>query len=131
MTSQPARPRSKRQQTSCFVHTLLEEQRNEGHWTPTNDAEKALGRTADKNSGTPPNHEGHTQSRLLTKKQLSDMAFGIRELSKKLGHFRVKLKVRNVFMLTKAHDKTLIGYTRKMADWLLDRQNADGVSYTV
>lgn len=72
-------------------------------------------------------HAGH--SRLLTKKQLSDMAWGVRELSKRLGSIRLKLRVKTVFLLTKAHDETLIGNTRDVAKWLLssDRQ----VRYTV
>lgn len=61
----------------------------------------------------------HTESRLLTKKQLSDMAFGIRELSKKLSHVKLKLNVRNIFVLTKAHDESLIEHTRELSDWLL------------
>lgn len=70
------------------------------------------------------------QSRLLTKKQLSDMAFGIRELSKKLGHIRLKLKVKNVFILTKAHDETLIHKTREVVKWLLSYHENDH-RYTV
>lgn len=68
-------------------------------------------------------------SRLLTKKQLSDMAWGVRELSKRLGSIKLKLKVRTVFLLTKAHDENLIGNTREVAKWLLspDRE----VRYTV
>lgn len=70
-----------------------------------------------------------THSRLLTKKQLSDMAWGVRELSKRLGSIRLKLKVKTVFLLTKAHDESLIGNTRDVARWLLspDRE----VRYTV
>jgi NAD+ kinase len=68
-------------------------------------------------------------SRLLTKKQLSDMAWGVRELSKRLGSIKLKLQVRTVFLLTKAHDENLIGNTREVAKWLLspDRE----VKYTV
>lgn len=62
---------------------------------------------------------GVVHSRLLTKKQLSDMAWGVRELSKRLGSIRLKLKVKTVFLLTKAHDETLIGNTREVAKWLL------------
>lgn len=68
-------------------------------------------------------------SRLLTKKQLSEMAWGVRELSKRLGSIRLKLKVRTVFILTKAHDETLIGNTRDMVKWLLSSQRE--VRYTV
>jgi NAD+ kinase len=72
---------------------------------------------------------GAVHSRLLTKKQLSDMAWGVRELSKRLGSIRLKLKVKTVFLLTKAHDEALIQNTREVARWLLspDRE----VRYTV
>ena len=63
-----------------------------------------------------------THSRLLTKKQLSEMAWGVRKLSKRLASVRLKLKVRTVFVLTKAHDETLIGYTRELVDWLLAKE---------
>jgi len=126
------RPSQQRQGTSCFVHSLLEEKSKSGHWSPS--AEGMLAnRPADKDTPTP-HDEGETrqtQSRLLTKKQLSDMAFGIRELSKKLGHLRLLLKVRNVFLLTKAHDQTLIAKTRDVAEWLLRQKNVDGQSYRV
>lgn len=68
-------------------------------------------------------------SRLLTKKQLSDMAWGVRELSKRLGSIKLKLKVKTVFLLTKAHDETLIGNTREVAKWLLSPGRE--VRYTV
>jgi NAD+ kinase len=66
-------------------------------------------------------HNHHTESRLLTKKQLSDMAVGIRELSKKLSHVQLKLNIRNIFLLVKAHDETLIAHTRQLAEWLLKK----------
>ena len=66
--------------------------------------------------------QGQTHSRLLTKRQLSDMAWGVRELSKKLGAIRLKLKVKTVFLLTKAHDEELIKYTRRVAEWLLSKE---------
>ena len=62
------------------------------------------------------------QSRLLTKKQLSEMAMSVRLLAKKLGSIRVKLKIKTVFLLTKAHDQTLIGKTREVAKWLLSKE---------
>ena len=63
-----------------------------------------------------------THSRLLTKKQLSDMALSVRSLAKKLSSLKVKLKIRSVFLLTKAHDKTLIRKTRDVARWLLSKE---------
>ncbi|KAK0827729.1 hypothetical protein LTR73_005331 [Friedmanniomyces endolithicus] len=128
------RPSSRRQKTSCFVHQLLEEKSMSGQWTPSKDG-LMNERKADKD--TPEDHQTgdetprHTQSRLLTKKQLSDMAFGIRELSKKLGHIRLLLKVRNVFLLTKAHDKKLIANTRDMTHYLLQNTNEEGQPYIV
>jgi NAD+ kinase len=113
--------------TSCYVHNLLDEHRGPGTYTPREEPQK----TSDKDPHGKSNANGievqHTESRLLTKKQLSDMAFGIRELSKKLSHVRLKLKIRNIFILTKAHDESLVVHTRELADWLLQRD----ASYTV
>ena len=124
------RPSHKRTSTSCFVHALLEDKHGQGNWTPSGDGVSQQ-KPADKQSGTPPGHDGHTQSRLLTKKQLSDMAFGIRELSKRLGHVRLKLNVKNVFLLTKAHDVHLIENTRTMSEWLLDQKDAQYTVYVL
>ncbi|KIW03745.1 uncharacterized protein PV09_05052 [Verruconis gallopava] len=114
------RPEHGRRLTSCYVHSMLEEHRGSGTYTPREGAEK----TSDKDPlGKTTNgaEVQHTESRLLTKKQLSDMAFGIRELSKKLSHVKLKLNVRNIFILTKAHDETLVVHTRELAEWLLKR----------
>ncbi|KFX99988.1 hypothetical protein V490_01551 [Pseudogymnoascus sp. VKM F-3557] len=70
-----------------------------------------------------------SHSRLLTKKQLSDMAWGVRELSKRLGSVNLKLKVRNVFILTKAHDESLVRNTGDVARWLLSKDRE--VEYVV
>ena len=51
------------------------------------------------------------------------MAFGIRELSKKLAQIRIKVHVRNIFILAKAHDETLIKHTRETTDWLLTKDS--------
>ena len=73
----------------------------------------------------------HLQSRMLSKKQLTEMLYGIRQLSKKLGHIQVFPNVRNVFLLTKAHDQKLIANTREVAEWLLQQRNTNGEPYTV
>lgn len=128
--SKQSRPKNNRQTTSCFVHSLLEARSKYNPSTATPDDD--LHKPADKNNQADASQgPQHTQSRLLTKKQLSDMAFGIRELSKKLGRIRLMLKVRNVFLLTKAHDQKLIQYTRNVAQWLLQQKDADGNQYTV
>lgn len=130
-SSRPERPSHKRQKTSCFVHSLLGHKIKAGQYEANQDG-LAQHAPSDKDGLTNDAElENHTQSRLLTKKQLSDMAVGIRELSKKLGHLRLKLKVRNVFLLTKAHDQTLIAKTRAMTEWLLQQKNPDGHLYTV
>ena len=63
-----------------------------------------------------------THSRLLTKKQLSEMAMSVRSLAKRLSTLKVKLQIRRVFLLTKAHDKTLIAKTREVTRWLLSKE---------
>ncbi|KAL8868574.1 MAG: hypothetical protein Q9174_004904 [Haloplaca sp. 1 TL-2023] len=109
---------------SCFVHQLLETQRKARKEQPalSYNEDKNLDKTSD-----PPNQAVH--SRLLTKRQLSEMAVGVRELSKKLGSIRLKLKVKTIFLLTKAHDSDLIGLTRSIAQWLLSKER--DTQYTV
>ncbi|KAI1175493.1 ATP-NAD kinase [Nemania sp. FL0916] len=73
-------------------------------------------------------HEG-LHSRLLTKKQLTEMAWGVRELSRRLGTMRLKFKAENIFLLTKAYDDDLIPKTRELAKWLLSKDR--NVRYTI
>ncbi|KAL2075663.1 hypothetical protein VTL71DRAFT_606 [Oculimacula yallundae] len=175
-TENPASIFQRRQNTECFVHTLLESQRKHGGsyngaldgiaetlenkridsgptgddtlvehkggdkgehdidigqedeeaWKKRIEASQQRGSKMEVLSGEDPNA---LHSRLLTKKQLSDMAWGVRELSKRLGSIRLKLKVRTVFLLTKAHDETLIGNTREVVKWLLSPERE--IRYTV
>ncbi|KAI1661174.1 ATP-NAD kinase [Daldinia decipiens] len=74
-------------------------------------------------------HHQSLNSRLLTKKQLTDMAWGVRELSRRLGNIRLKFKARKIFLLTKAYDHELIPKTREVAKWLLSKDR--DVRYTV
>ncbi|KAI1104885.1 ATP-NAD kinase [Jackrogersella minutella] len=67
-------------------------------------------------------HNEDLNSRLLTKKQLTDMAWGVRELSRRLGSIRLKFRARNIFLLTKAYDRELIPKTRQVAKWLLSKE---------
>lgn len=117
-----ARPSNHRRDTSCIVHTLLE--KHDGVPSQQHEASYeglAQERLMDKD---PQSHAEETQhSRLLTKKQISDMAFGIRELSKKLAQIRLKLHVKNIFILGKAHDESLIKNTRETTDWLLTKNS--------
>ncbi|KOS19229.1 NAD(+) kinase [Escovopsis weberi] len=68
-------------------------------------------------------------SRMLTKKQLSEMAWGVRELSRRLSSMRIKSHAKSIFVLTKIHDSDLIQKTRDVAEWLLSHER--GVRYSV
>jgi NAD+ kinase len=127
-------PSKERTSSQCLVHKLVAEktaqnappkgeQRNgqleqidEGGPLQTQDS---VASTASSNSNE---DVRATHSRLLTKKQLSDMALSVRSLAKKLSNLKVKLQIRRVFLLTKAHDRTLIAKTREVTRWLLDKE---------
>ena len=117
----------RRQDTACFVHSLLEKKRSSRQASDKNLQSINEDGKADKAAGI--SEHNATHSRLLTKRQLSDMAWGVRELSKRLGSVRLKLKVKTVFLLTKAHDEGLIGYTSEVVEWLLSKDR--DVMYTV
>lgn len=68
-------------------------------------------------------------SRMLTKKQLSDMAWGVRELSRRLSSMRMRIRVKTIFLLTKIYDQDLVPKTRELTRWLLD--SARDTRYTV
>lgn len=68
-------------------------------------------------------------SRMLTKKQLSDMAWGVRELSRRLSSMRIRFRVKTIFLLTKIYDQDLIPKTRELTKWLL--HNERDVQYVV
>ncbi|KAG0157628.1 hypothetical protein PDIDSM_4813 [Penicillium digitatum] len=61
------------------------------------------------------------ESRHLTKRQLSDMAWNVRKLSKKLGSIKLRLTVKNIFIVSKAQDQSLVSLTRKVTRWLLSK----------
>lgn len=102
------------QRTSCYVHQLLEEQRQSSQVVPS-----SFVRNQKLDKGM--NDGDETHSRLLTKLQLSEMASEMRNLSKTLTNIRLKLRVKAVFLLVKAHDETLIGFSRELVDWLLSK----------
>ncbi|KEQ96036.1 hypothetical protein AUEXF2481DRAFT_39126 [Aureobasidium subglaciale EXF-2481] len=114
------RPGAMRNDTSCFIHNMLEE-KDEGVEPAQTEESIQDEKPADKPTGNPHQHSDHMQSRLLTKKQLSDMAFGIRELSKRLGRVKLMLKVKNIFVLTKLTDATLCAKAAELTKWLLDQ----------
>jgi len=114
------RPDNGRRSTACIVHSLLQKQDGV---TMEDYSQSYEGLSQERRMDKDPHaHADQTQhSRLLTKKQISDMAFGIRELSKKLAQIRLKLHVKNIFILGKAHDEELIKHSREVTDWLLTK----------
>lgn len=116
--------------TSCFLHFMLE--RRDSPTIKEQLTLEDLPSSPARGTGKGPRtlEDGYVESRLLTKKQLSDVALGIRELSKKLTRLRLKLRVRNVFLLTKAYDESVIVNTKELAQWLLSL-NKNGELYTV
>jgi NAD+ kinase len=122
-----SRPEHDRRTTACIVHSLLE--KHEG--LPVKDHSQSYEGLAQERKVDKDGHKDRAQqpqhSRLLTKKELSDMAFGIRELSKKLSQIRLKLHVKNIFILGKAHDEGLIKHSREVAEWLLTKDSGYNV----
>ncbi|EOD53048.1 putative nad+ kinase protein [Neofusicoccum parvum UCRNP2] len=57
--------------------------------------------------------DGMSHSRLL------QTATGVREVSKQLQRRPVKIAVKNIMIVTKARDNTLVDLTRELAAWLL------------
>lgn len=99
-------------------------QTDEHHWA------KQISKTAlEMDVAHPDDNDHQLHSRLLTKKQLSEMAWGVRELSRRLGSMRLRFRVRNIFILTKIYDRDLIPKTRELVRWLLDKER--DIRYTV
>lgn len=109
-------PLAHRNSTACLHHSL-DNKHEKTNWLPSQGAVEST-KPADKDTGTPPSND-HPKSRRLTKKQLSDMAFGIREMSKRLSHIKLKLNVRNIFIQMKTDDKVLPGKAAMLVTWLL------------
>lgn len=108
--------------SSCFVHALLEAQKaaEAGKAFPEFDSQLHK----NEELGVEPSMD----SRMLTKMQLTDLALGVRELSKRFASMELRLKVRNFFLVTKPHDKSLLRYTRELALWLL-KHSEDSIVY--
>lgn len=55
----------------------------------------------------------------ISHSRLMQTATGVREVSKQLQRRPIKLAVRNVMIVTKARDNSLVYLTRELAEWLL------------
>lgn len=125
-----------RQQSQCLVHDVVEktslgdqpkvESKLEGIKETREDMHMPNGTSVQGPTG---DEIRATHSRLLTKKQLSEMALSVRTLAKRLSTLKVKLNIKSIFVLTKAHDKTLIKHSRDVTRWLLSKDR--GYQYTV
>jgi len=120
--------------TACFLHSLLN-----GEWITSPEALDDVPEQSAKNEPTTPDipesskesvvdyasrhaeKPSDVQSRHLTKRQLSDMAWNVRNLSKRLGSIMLKLTVKNVLLVTKVHDESLVSLTREVTQWLLSK----------
>ncbi|OKL58226.1 hypothetical protein UA08_06550 [Talaromyces atroroseus] len=129
--------------TACFVHSLLNGEWNIPHEENEEDDDDEIARRP--MDFEPSNRDSELReydrvavvdyasrlpdqsvptvvhSRHLTKRQLSDMAWNVRKLSKRLGGIKLKLMVKSVFIVTKAHDESLIKLTRDLTRWLLSK----------
>lgn len=144
LSAHPSRhPNSRKNQsrTACFVHSLLQNGRGRSPSRAGSSDELTRGSMLEVISKGPERRD--RWNRGMTKKELSDMALGVRELSKRLGTVhkygmnlilggaRMKLKVKTVIVITKKHDHALVGMTRQVADWLLRHSSGKKEPYTV
>lgn len=124
--------------TACFVHSLLEvQQRFEK--TTVNSALSSIPASESTSRATSPNGRDTREAREaekqandskrdlfthLSKKEISDMALGVRELSKHLGSARLKLNIHHILIVTKTGDDTLIKLTFEITKWLLGQKKS-------
>ena len=117
---------SNRSTSPCFVHSLLAGQyANSGYRGAAgeeNDNSHVLSIDdyVEGNVNRPSN--SLIQPENLTATQLSDVAWNVRTLSKRLNKLRLKLTVRNIVLVAKIQDKKVIQCTKEVAQWLLSIQ---------
>ncbi len=112
--------------TQCQIHQLLECQRKVKTARAAAHGMRDVVEAQEVRAAgdTEPRPDSALRSRLMSKKQLHDMAVGVRELSKRLGSLRLRMNVRSVFVLTKAYDEALVGKARELTAWLLAKERA-------
>ncbi|EXJ84235.1 serine/threonine protein kinase [Capronia epimyces CBS 606.96] len=126
----PSKYHLRQPKSQCLVHNLVEKT-SLGQQPIVESKLEQIDEVDRKAPAGPPNGDRTrreevraTESRLLTKKQLSDMAMSVRSLAKTLSNLKAKLKIRSIFLLTKVYDKTLIGKTRDVVKWLLSKDRS-------
>ncbi|BFZ59551.1 hypothetical protein YB2330_000562 [Saitoella coloradoensis] len=103
---------TKLNRTALYVHSLLEVERGgrEAHANGFSSSEPGS-----------PKMKAADATNTLSKRELSELALGVRELSKHLGSARMKLRIRNILIVTKDSDHSLVPLTRDVATWLLSQ----------
>ncbi|KIV87668.1 hypothetical protein PV11_03199 [Exophiala sideris] len=130
LIDQPLKENAARLKSQCLVHKLVEktslgqQPKVESKLEQIDEVDPGMPSEDGAETASGKEEVRATESRLLTKKQLSDMAVSVRALAKKLGNLKVKLKIRAIFLLTKIYDKTLIVKTREVARWLLSKDRS-------
>lgn len=126
----PSRHQAQRAKSHCVVHKLVEktslgqQPKVDSKLAQIDEVEPGASSEADGRGSRTKEEVRATQSRLLTKKQLSDMSMSVRAMAKRLGNLKVKLKIRAIFLLTKVYDETLIAKTREVARWLMSKDRS-------
>lgn len=68
------------------------------------------------------------RSHHLTKRQLTELAWNVRALSRRLGRICLPLRARRIMVVTKPRDRSLVARSRDLVEWLLalDGEHGDG-----
>ncbi|BFZ55550.1 hypothetical protein PYCC9005_002591 [Savitreella phatthalungensis] len=108
--------------TACFVHSLLEVQRG----FEKSSISAAQSEPSSRSDSPSRFRDAETTKKdlftQLSKKEISDMALGVRELSKHLGSARLKLNIHHVLIVTKPGDNQLVDMSHKITEWLLQQR---------
>ncbi|KIY04050.1 uncharacterized protein Z520_00742 [Fonsecaea multimorphosa CBS 102226] len=128
VVEKPKRIQAERTKSQCLVHNLVEKSsfsqpKVESKLEQIDELEPASKLDGNGQDSVQEDNRA-TESRLLTKKQLSDMAMSVRTMAKRLSSLKVKLRVRAIFLLTKIYDKTLITKTKEVTRWLLSKDRS-------
>ncbi|QRV82617.1 ATP-NAD kinase [Ceratobasidium sp. AG-Ba] len=120
----------------CFVHSLLDKGASLSDWLrntqqprpPNTRMQPSPPSTqmSSASSSEPDYDEDDEEYAGSLTRQLAETAVGVREMSKQLGRARVRSKINNVLIITKARDNRLIKLTRELALMLMKKERDDG-----
>lgn len=114
-----------RKKSTCMVHNLLNldlpPEKRVGNYSPS-ESKTNLDTILEPKS----RNVSQTNLQLMNKDALSEMVVSVRELSFNLSHLSMKLHLRNIFILSKIHDRGLVPITRDLALWLISLPSESG-----